>query len=357
MTQEYKCPCCGGTLEFDSTTQKMKCPYCDSTFEVETLREYDEVLKDTESKKDTDNIKTEQSTWNDDGLMHYVCPSCGGEIITNETLASTVCPYCSNNVILMDKFEGVLKPDLVIPFKLDRKQALDSLKKALNGKSLLPKAFRSENHLSEIKGVYVPVWLFTSSAEASITYNATTKEEWSDEHYDYTKTNYYLLQREGSVDFEKIPVDGSSKMSDAMMESLGPFDYRDAVDFQTAYLSGFLADKYDTSAEDSKPRAFERAKVSVEKYFRRTTRGYRSPRMKSESINMSKGECKYALLPVWLLNTKWKGNNYLFAVNGQNGKFVGNLPCDDKKAFIEVLALGAVFTFIILGIFYLFQGT
>ncbi len=25
---EYKCPCCGGAVSFDSTVQKMKCPYC-----------------------------------------------------------------------------------------------------------------------------------------------------------------------------------------------------------------------------------------------------------------------------------------------------------------------------------------
>lgn len=30
--QEYKCPCCGGAIAFDSTIQKMKCPYCDTEF-------------------------------------------------------------------------------------------------------------------------------------------------------------------------------------------------------------------------------------------------------------------------------------------------------------------------------------
>ena len=43
--QEYKCPCCGGAIEFDSGTQKMKCPYCDTEFDVETLVGYDEELK------------------------------------------------------------------------------------------------------------------------------------------------------------------------------------------------------------------------------------------------------------------------------------------------------------------------
>ena len=43
---EYKCPCCDGAIQFDSATQKMKCPYCDTEFDVDTLKSYDEELKD-----------------------------------------------------------------------------------------------------------------------------------------------------------------------------------------------------------------------------------------------------------------------------------------------------------------------
>ena len=45
VIQEYKCPCCGGAIAFDSTIQKMKCPYCDTEFEMETLADYDKELK------------------------------------------------------------------------------------------------------------------------------------------------------------------------------------------------------------------------------------------------------------------------------------------------------------------------
>ena len=47
--QEYKCPCCGGAIHFDSTIQKMKCPYCDTEFEMEALRGYDEALNQEQS--------------------------------------------------------------------------------------------------------------------------------------------------------------------------------------------------------------------------------------------------------------------------------------------------------------------
>ncbi len=69
-----------------------------------------------------------------------------------------------------------------------------------------------------------------------------------------------MVHRGGSVGFEYVPVDGSTKMADDLMESIEPFNCREAVDFQTAYLAGYLADKYDVTAEESIDRANERVK-------------------------------------------------------------------------------------------------
>ena len=40
---------------------------------------------------------------------------------------------------------------------------------------------------------------------------------------------------------------------------------------------------------------------------------------------------KYALLPVWMLHTKWQNQDYLFAMNGQTGKLIGDLPVSKGK--------------------------
>ena len=53
---------------------------------------------------------------------------------------------------------------------------------------------------------------------------------------------------------------------------------------------------------------------------------------------------KYALYPVWLLNTSWEGKQYYFAMNGQNGKFVGDLPVDKKAARRWMLLLTVAIT-------------
>ncbi len=331
MTKEYKCPSCGGTVAFDSDTQSLKCPYCDSTFDIESVKEGERVLSEEKKRSDTISFSASHNEWNDDGLMHYICPSCGGEIITSGTLISTTCPYCSNNVILTDKVEGLLKPDIVIPFKKNKKEAEECFKKALMKKRYLSSVFKDEAHLDEIKGVYVPVWLFSSLTDAGVTYRAKKVITWSDSRYVYTRTEHYLLERKGTLSFEKIPVDGSSKISDEMMESLSPYDYSAAVDFDTAFLAGFLADKYDVTASDSRPRAIERAKSSVDKYMKKTTDGFIDVRKETERVDLKDGKCQYALLPVWLLSTKWEGKDYLFAVNGETGKFVGDLPYDRKR--------------------------
>ena len=326
--QEFKCPCCGGAIGFDSTIQKMKCPYCDTEFDIETLISYDRELK---------NERPEDLTWETqaggrwqegetDGLRSYICNSCGGEIVTDA--AAAACPYCDSPVVMTEQFAGLLKPDFVIPFQMDAKAAKAALTKHYKGKCLLPKVFKDQNHIEEIKGIYVPFWLFDAEAEADIRYRGTRVQTWSDSDYHYTRTSYYSIRRGGTLAFERVPVDGSSKMADDLMESIEPFDFSDAVDFQTAYLAGYFADKYDVDAEQSTDRANLRVRTSTEDTFSSTVRGYASVIPESSSIRLQNGRAKYALYPVWLLNTSWKGQRYTFAMNGQTGKFAGDLPMD-----------------------------
>ena len=307
---EYKCPCCDGAIQFDSTTQKMKCPYCDTEFEVDALKGYDEDLKD--QKPSEMNWATPGGSWAEGetaGLHTYVCKSCGGEIVGDDTMAASACPFCGNPIVLTGQFAGDLRPDLIIPFKLDKKAAKEKLQEHLKGKTLLPKVFRSQNHIDEIKGVYVPFWLYDSDADAQLRFTATRTRFWSDDDYDYTETSYYSVRRDGVLGFDAVPVDGSSKMEDDLMESIEPFTMQDAVPFKTAYLAGYVADKYDVDAQ--------------------------------KSIQLHGGKAKYALFPVWVLSTSWQGNNYIFAMNGQTGKFVGNLPVDKVAARKWTLGLTA----------------
>lgn len=352
---EYKCPCCGGAIGFDSSIQKMKCPYCDTEFDIETLRAYDDVLKDDVTDDMSWEVKP-GAQWDDDeaeGLRSYACKSCGGEIIAEDTTAATSCPFCGNPVVMTEQLSGVLKPDYIIPFKLSKEDAKAGLVKHLHGKRLLPDIFKDQNHIDEIKGIYVPFWLFDADADASIRYRATKIRRWSDSNYNYVETSYFSVIRDGKVCFAGIPVDGSAKMEDALMESIEPYQKEDMVDFQTAYLAGYLADKYDVTADESIARANERVKHSTESLFASTVKGYDTVAMENSSIRLSNGKARYALYPVWLLNTTWRDKSYTFAMNGQTGKFIGDLPVDRSKYWRWWGLLAGIFSIVSFGLSYL----
>lgn len=353
--QEYKCPCCGGAIVFDSGTQKMKCPFCDTEFEVETLEAY--AGEQASGREDEMNWETAAGgAWQEgeaEGLRTYVCQSCGGEIVGDENTAAASCPFCGNPVVMTGQFSGALKPDYIIPFKMDKKAAKEALQKHYGGKRLLPKVFKDQNHIDEIKGIYVPFWLFDAEAEANMRYKATSVRTWSDSSYQYKETSYYLVTRGGEIGFERVPVDGSSKMPDDLMESIEPFLFSDAVDFKTAYLAGYLADKYDVDEEQSIERANARIKQSTEKAFADTVRNYTSVVREAGSVKLRGGKAAYALYPVWMLNTTWNGKNYTFAMNGQTGKLVGDLPVDKGAARKWTLGLTALCSAAAYGIIWL----
>lgn len=330
---EYKCPCCGGAIEFNSNSQKMKCPYCDTEFEIEALKEFTEA---SQSKGDSLDWDCPDSRWGASetaGMNVYTCKSCGGQIVTDQTTAASACPYCDNPIVMTGQFEGGLRPDMIIPFKIDKEAAKNALSNYLKGKFLLPKSFKDEHRIDEIKGVYVPFWLFDCDADANIRYRATRVRSWTSGNYRYTETSHYLIVRDGSIGFEKVPVDGSQKMPDELSEAIEPYNYSGCVDFNTAYLAGYLADKYDVSAEQSRNRANDRIRNSTQQEFRNTVKGYATVVPETVNIRLNSGKIRYALLPVWMLNTTYKGKVYRFAMNGQTGKFVGNLPTDYGRLF------------------------
>lgn len=336
---EQKCPCCGGAVEFNPGTQNIKCPYCDTEFDIAAMEQATE--KSASIGQDNFNWSSQGAEWKPDeisGMGVYTCKSCAGEIVADETTGATSCPYCGNPVVMTSQFEGGLKPDLIIPFKYDKKAAKEALNKYIASKKMVPKIFKDQNHIEEIKGVYVPHWLFSGTAVGQAEFDAERIRHWSDSNNDYTETSYFSCYRSGNMSFANIPVDGSSKMDDTLMESIEPFDIKDAVPFSTAYMAGYLADKYDVDINASTPRANERVKKSIEAALEKTVEGFSVVLPKDSQVDIANGSYSYALYPVWILNTTWNGKKYTFAMNGQTGKFVGDLPLD-KSAFWKKVAM------------------
>jgi DNA-directed RNA polymerase subunit RPC12/RpoP len=330
----YQCPNCTGPLHFVGASGQLECDHCESKFDVSVVeqlyadKEQAAAAVVTEPQWDLSSAGEAWSTEETARLRAYSCPSCSAELICDDTTAATSCPYCGNPTVVPGQLTGLLKPDYVIPFKLDKNTATETLKKYYKGKKFLPKNFADANHIEDVKGVYVPFWLFDGESDASMRFRATKIGTYRRGNWEITDTDHYRVTRDGSVAFEKVPVDGSSKMPDAHMDAIEPFNYGDLKPFSSAYLPGYLADKYDEDAETCSKRANERIITSTERAFASTTTGYSTLTREFSSINLKRGDVKYALMPVWMLSTKWNNQNFLFAMNGQTGRLIGDLPID-----------------------------
>jgi DNA-directed RNA polymerase subunit RPC12/RpoP len=343
--KKYKCPNCGKTVKIDSSAQNMKCPHCDAELEINALADYQ---KEVESQaKDRFDWKTESGgTWEEidlGDLSAGSCPSCGAEFIGDKNAIAMLCPCCGSAQIAQKRVPKMLKPDYCVPFKLEKKSAVEALKQFCDGKRLLPDSFKKEDRVENIQGMYTPFWLFDAKAQARVRYKAAKVNSYSDESYDYTKTDYYSVVRDGSLNFEKFPVDGSDKVDEAYMDAVEPFDYAQMPNFQSEYLAGYSAQKYNVDVEAGKKEANERIRNSIEKEFAASVTGYSTVEVESSAVNIESGKVSYALLPVWILNTKYKDENYPFVMNAQTGKFTGKLPVDKGKAMIFRLMFTAIF--------------
>ncbi|MDR1605003.1 MAG: hypothetical protein LBS10_09520 [Gracilibacteraceae bacterium] len=333
---EYKCPACGAPLVFDGGSQNMDCAHCGNNFAVSDLREYAAAYDTGDAVCDWGDCPRESGVWAEaeqENLHLATCPSCGGELIGEAQTIAAECPYCNNMMILSGSVAGRLRPDFVIPFRLDKAAAIAALRAFYRGKLLLPRLFREQNQLERVSGVYVPFWLFDCDTGARISYKATRVSSRSDANWNYLTTKHYHLLRAGEVSFARVPVDGSRKIDDTLMEALEPFDYGQIRPFAPSYLSGFRADRFDVEAAESEKRVNERIRNSTRALFDETVRdrSYSAYQAESVNIRLNRGRISYALLPVWLLNTRYGDKAYLFAMNGQTGKFVGRLPVSRGK--------------------------
>ena len=365
----YKCPACQAPISFKPDAAKVVCEYCNTQFDVETIKKlFEEKEKIAALAKEKEDAKwqaaAESKEFSEEevkNLRTFTCSACGAELVCDNNTMATECCYCGNPAMIPGRFSNMLKPNYIIPFKKTKDEAVAALKEFYNGKELLPDAFTQNNRIEDIQGMYVPFWLFDCSVEGNASYEATRSFTTKVGKTTTITTDYYNCFRAGSMDFTMVPVDGSVKMEDDFMESIEPFDYSEMVPFESTYMAGYLADKYDVEAEKAMARAEERMQGSVESILYHTVNGYACVDYAHESaMNRIGGSFSYAMVPVWILTTRFENNPYTFMMNGQTGKFIGRLPIDEakrkslyRKDFL--IAFPVILGLILLGIYLLVE--
>ncbi|MDE5884910.1 MAG: hypothetical protein K2H29_07560 [Oscillospiraceae bacterium] len=322
---QYRCPNCGGDLRFHPQKQGFACEYCDSFFTPEECQQANsQMAQEAQAQIPAQDAFAEEN-------QVFLCQSCGAELITDSDTSATECVYCHNPVILKGRLSGEYRPSRIIPFQIDKDKATEIFKNWCGKRKFLPKDFTSDSQLIHLHGVYVPFWVADCHIHGVMQAECHKVRKWNSGDYHYKEVKEFDVFREADLHFDGIPADGQSKVKDALMEAIEPFDYRDTVDFDMSYLSGFLSDKYDVNKSQVFPRIRNRAVNGSDQLLRSSMTGYDSVRVIRSDMNILSTKWQYMLLPVWFMRYEYKGKPYDFAINGQTGAQAGTPPLDQKK--------------------------
>lgn len=160
-----------------------------------------------------------------------------------------------------------------------------------------------------------------------------------------------MSKRGGKLNFNGVLVDGSTRFADDLMDSLEPFNYDELVEYNHAYLSGFLAEKYDVDSDKAIDRANKRVMNTAIDVMKESVL-HQTRIVATNDMHVTKKDCDYILLPVWMVNVKYKNKDYTFAMNGQTGEIVGNIPIDIGKTIVISIILFAIIMTIVFLLFY-----
>lgn len=298
----FKCENCGGNAIYAPEKAGMYCPYCGN--------------RETEAKEPGKGL---------------VCAGCAAPLEVTDFTSACKCKYCGSYNIIEERVEGEYTPHLVLPFRLGKKEAKNRIVEQFKKKRFLPSTFLNDAYLEKMEGNYVPFFLYDYLCRYHFEGTGKKIRIWRTGDTEYTETSIFQIERNLDIDFSKIPVDASYAMEDGMMDLLEPYDYSALENFQEKYLSGFLAERYNTDYETLSVRAKAKAKSDAEHMARNTMEGYQSIEANNQMADLELKEINYSLLPVWSYQYEYGGKKYKFHLNGQTGKLVGEAPISYKK--------------------------
>ena len=329
----YKCPSCGGYLNFDPDGGQWKCPFCHSVFQEDQL---------LAGEREQAGERSEAASQADGAQVAYHCPSCGSQIVTDETTVATHCYYCHSPVVLEGRLTDDMRPDGVLPFAVDQQKAVDAFMGWVRHKRFVPKGFFSEQQVREMSGVYYPHFVTDCEAEGAIDGEGRQVSVAETPKYIITNTRHYHVRREGRFRFRGIMRPALSSADRKLSDGIHPFPLEDAKPFAGAYLSGFVAERRDLDA------------ASIREDVEREVRSYVEPLLADDlhydsynvdaSASIGDSATRYLLLPTWVLtypNRKDPQHPYYYAMNGCTGRVCGKLPIDLKKLYLAGAGIAA----------------
>ena len=310
--ESVKCPTCGSNIVYEPELGSMMCRNCGNIYSPDTM----ESRGSLGISKEHDYMGDSDVSGDDKKRHEIVCNSCGATLIADENTMSTMCPFCGSPALITRRMTREFKPDYIIPFKIDKDQAKTIAKNWLNTRSYVPWGFKNKCRLTNMTALYVPFWLLDCVVHSEM--GGTGKNGGRALEVN-AKMAYHV---------KGVPFDASVKIANKLMEAIEPYDYKDMVRFESKYLQGFYADKYDQVPTDITNRIVRRIDKFSRDEIGLISHRYQEFEVRSEKnlTWMSDASVKYCLLPVWFMTVEFEGSTYQFAINGQTGEASGQVP-------------------------------
>ena len=328
--QNYECKVCGAHLYWDTQEDCLKCEFCGSKYQPS---DYEDFTLNEETPKET-IVEEQYSNVNyaSEDMVVYECKNCGGEVVALKTTMATICPYCNEAISVTSKSVGEFRPKMCIPFKHNKDDAMSLFKEYVKKSFLTPKQFKSEHVIEKMQGIFVPFYIHSMHARCSDVFEGHKSHSYRSGYDKVEVRDIYQLSIQGECDFDKIPTDASKRISNALMDAVEPYNYNGFKPYNPAFMAGFVAEQGDDVKEDMNIRAKHRAEKAITEEAKKQFTGYSgSIQVQSTNNRISSHISEYVMLPVWLLNVDHKGKKYTYAINGQTGKVVGELPMNKLK--------------------------
>lgn len=331
MVKTYKCPGCGGALEYDPLDERMHCAYCGSSYAPEEVSR----MAVTEEEPAVSRAELDEARKKPMISMNIaVCSSCGAELAVNDVEVSSFCPYCGNPTVVMDRVEERLAPDYVIPFKVSSQEAEAIIRAKLSG-FYVPSAIK-HFEVERLRGIYIPFWLYDVYFSAD--------QRWRYSVSDGRNSKTYYAHFIGECTYQKMTVDASKRFEDASSQRLEPYYMKDLQKFDAAYLSGFYSDRFDVGERESDRVALDRSWDLYDESMKLEVADLKAS-LESSKPRMKVLKKDYAFLPVWFLTFNHDKKKYTILVNGQTKKMVGAVPISKFKAILTFVILSVLFCF------------
>ena len=325
--KEYKCPACGAPLYYDINKKSMSCHYCKNIYDLEYIRcHFDEVTSEKQMDFDwVERTKYVFEPYEIEKLEGFACPSCGGNIVTKASTATAKCPFCQHDVVISSDFSGDIRPDKVIPFRVESAEFADKYKAYVSDIKFIPKIFKDKSVLDRIVGCYVPVWEYSCICDS------------------YIGSSYF-----GTATLKKYPILANENFIEKdVLYTLWPYNFRAAQEFTESCLTGFYASRYTIGAEnamksvDSEVKRIGSLRATYNLESKRPPRDdysmYKFSEVKTNEVIYNR-KLTYYLVPMWVMNIQHKNKKYTFAMNGQTGAMrIDKLPTTPLYGHIKPL--------------------